>query len=213
MNCLRPTLAALLLAALATGCIEPTSDPLSPDLPLVGAAEASPRVYVLNTQLRGIIDPEIEPSPAWGHVRIKLTDDGAEGYAVKWSGKLFNPERSTFNSGFIIDPDIMPDGDEVDGLEDHDIVIGGELVFTFFRDSGSSCDILSFDSQGITDEEHIPADVAQRMIAGPDLFRAVLLATDGSLVLGTFSHVDPTTILGFNPQPDPPQGKQTRCAA
>lgn len=185
--------AVLGLATIAViGCdVEP---PAAPDLALVADVSPSPRIFVLNAQLRGIINPDIEPSEAWGHVQLKLTENADGTFAARWRGRIFNPSAEVFIRGTagIIDPDIDP-------------------ILTFFRlgTDGVSCDIIDFDSQGITDEEHIPAEFALAMIINPDLHEA-RIEGDG-VVAGTFGLVDPATLVGFNPQPDPPTGRQVRC--
>lgn len=199
------SLTALVVAGLAFGCAEPTSRPLvfEPDFDVT---ETSLRVYVLNTQLRGIIHPEITPSPAWGHVQVKLTDRGDGTFGVAWKGKLFNPNREIFAGAFIIDQDHIGGGTVGDGG-----TITSGLVFKFFERASASCGIVNFNSQAITDEEHMPADIAMNMIANPELFQVLMTTGAGPRVVGTFGVMDPTTVLGWNPQPDPPG--RLRCDA
>jgi hypothetical protein len=190
-----------LAVALAIGCSEQATDPLTTEK--LEDETISQGVYVLNTQLRGIIDPDIQPTPAWGHVQIKLTDDGEAGYRIEWKGKLFNPESEVFSSAFIINPDII--GGPGDGEP-----TGSGFVFTLFRGASESCGILLFDSQGITDAEHIPVEAALNMIIDPEIHEVVLVSTEGSFVVGRFGIPDPTELIGFNPQPDL-SGKIVRC--
>lgn len=190
----------LAIAGLAIACSEPPVGPPAADA-FEPAAVLTPGVHVLNTQLRGIINPDIEPSPAWGHIQIKLTDDGADGYRVEWKGRIFNPDAETLISGGI-----------VYGGPDATLIPGTPIVFSLFRDSSESCDILNFDSQAITDEEHMPADIAQAMMLDPDLFAVVVFSPEGPRVAGLLGMPDPTEVIAFNPQPDPP-GKIVRCDA
>lgn len=201
------TLSAILIAGLAAGCSEATTDPLVDEEFGVWAA-VSPGVYVLNTQLRGIINPDIEPSPtAWGHVQVKLTDNGDDTFGIQWKGRLFNPNEETFSGAFIIEPDINPGPFPNDGPP----VGAGELVFTFFRGSIAACEVLVFESQGGAGDL-LPSDVAMNMILNPDIHEVLLFSTEGSVVSGRFGLPDPTELIGFNPQPDPP-GKVVRCEA
>ncbi len=198
----------LALAALGLGCAE-AGTVLSAGEEAGPAFTVSPAVYVLNTQLRGIIDPDITPTPAWGHVQLKLTDDDEEGYRVEWKGKIFNPKNEVFTSAVIINPDIIPTSAHGDG--DPPIVIG-RVVYRLFNTSTQSCGILLLDSQGITDEEHMPADIAQAMIINPEIHQLIVVSSSGGVMAGRFGLPDPQTALGFNPQPDPP-GRISRCAA
>ena len=187
----------LAIAVLAFGCDTPSEGPASPD-GLDPAMNTSPAVHVLNTQLRGITNPEIEPTGAWGHVQIKLTADNG-GYLVEWRGRIFNPDGETFAQADIFygGPDATP-------------VPGAGPLFSLFRNASQSCDILSFSSQGITDEEHLPADIGDAMIVDPDHYLVRVMSTDDALLGGGFRIADPREVFGFNPQPDPP-GASTRC--
>lgn len=206
MNRASIPVSALLIAGLSFACSEPSADPLGMD-GSAAFAEVSPGVYVLNTQLRGIIDPDHEPAPtAWGHVQVKLMDNGDETFGIEWKGKLFNPEREVFSGAFIINPDINPGPYPDDGPPSG----GAGLVLSFFRGSTADCDVLLFESQGIGDV--LPADVALNMILNPEIHAVLAFSTEGTLVAGRFGLPDPTEILGFNPQPDPP-GKIVRCDA
>lgn len=197
--------AVLAIAGLAIGCSEQTTDPLTID-EFSPAADLSPGVHLLNTQLRGIIDPAIQPTPAWGHIQIKLTEDGENGFLIEWKGKLFNPANEVFSSAYIINPAII-----IIEPGDGEPTVSGSL-FTLFRGSDQSCGILLFGSQGITDEEHIPFEQGMDMITNPGIHEVLLVSEDGTAVSGRFGLPDPTELIGFNPQPDPP-GKIVRCDA
>jgi hypothetical protein len=198
MNIAPRRLITLAAAPLAFGCADLPTMPAASDATRP-ALDVTPNVYVLNTQLRGIINPDIAPSPAWGHVQVKLSYDGAAGYRVEWKGRLFNPDNETYAAVtlFYGGPDALP-------------VPGIAPIFTFFDGTSQSCGILSFGSQAITDEEHLPADVAQSVLLNPNLFGVVVESPDGPRVAGKFSLASPGTLVGFNPQPDPP-GMVTSC--
>jgi hypothetical protein len=64
--------AVLAAAVLAGACTDSTTQPFGLD---VETSTTSQGVHVFNAQLRGIIDPKIAPSPARGHVQVKLSAD------------------------------------------------------------------------------------------------------------------------------------------
>jgi len=168
-------------AAFAAGCDAP--GPVAPPANPAPATDVSPspQVHVLNTQLRGIINPDIEPSAAYGHVQIKLRDNGDDTFTVEWSGRIFNPGGEAFAAGLvgIIDPDIEPPPEE-GGDGDGDIVITTP-VLTFFRLGAGdlvSCGIIDFDSSGIIDPEILPAEVALNMIINPEIHEARFITSE-----------------------------------
>lgn len=187
----------LAIAVLAFGCDTPSEGPAAPD-GLGPAMNASPAVHVLNTQLRGIINPDIEITGAWGHVQIKLTAENG-GYLVEWRGKIFNPDGETFAHADIFygGPDATP-------------VPGVGPLFSLFRNASQSCDILSFGSQGIINPAILPADVGDAMIINPEQYVVRVMSTDDAVLGGAFRIADPREVFGFNPQPDPPSAL-TRC--
>jgi hypothetical protein len=171
----------------------------------IGPDTSTARVLVLNTQLRGIIDPEIMPTDAWGHLQVKLTeaDDGT--WVPEWNGRLYNPESQEFITGLVVELD-GEGGDSVP-FEGGEILVGS-VVLDLFRGASASCGIIDFESQAITDEEHMPADTAQRMMIDPDLFGVLLLSTDGPIVFGRFGPGDPEPVSGSGLT-----GKPVRCSA
>jgi hypothetical protein len=171
----------------------------------------APRVYVLNAQIRGIVDPEIEPSAAYGHVQFKLTDNGDATFAVEWKGRIFNPAGEAFVSGVvgIIYPDILPPpGGEVP--------LPSPPFLTLFRFAASdavSCGVVDVDSDGIINPDVVPAAIAESWIINPEIHEIRLASVerpDGSIA-GTFGFHDPAAVLAWNPQPDPPR-ERARCA-
>ena len=99
---------------------------------------------------------------------------------------------------------------------------GGEVplppppILTLFRLASAdalSCGVIDFDSEGIINPDVLPAFVANNWIINPEIHEArfVTVARPDGEVAGTFGLVDPTTVLGFNPQPDPPR-ERARCS-
>lgn len=205
----RYTLALLSWAMIAAGCDGPWDRATAPELPAADVSP-SPQVHVLNTQLRGIINPDIAPSPAYGHVHIKLTDNGDDTYSVGWSGRIFNPAGETFTSGIvgIIDPDIEPP--PAGGEEDPPILVATP-VLTFFRlgTDGVSCGVIDFDSQGIIDPQILPAEVALRVIINPEIHVASFVTTQHATgaIAGSFGAGSPEQPVG-----ESAAGARVRCA-
>lgn len=169
--------------------------------------DAPAQVVVFNTQLRGIIDPDIQPTGAWGHVQLKLTEAGDGTWVAEWKGRLYNPDGHQFTAGFVIDLDADGGGDPGDPSDGGGIILDSAIL-DLFTDASASCGIIDFESQAITDEEHMPADVAQRMIIDPEIFGVVLVSTDGPIVFGRFGPGDPEPVSG-----DGLGGRPVRCAA
>lgn len=190
----------LMTAAVLAACA-PDSGPGTPFEPSLSAElTTSPRVYVLNTQLRGIIDPDIAPSAAYGHLQVKLTDNGDDTFSVEWKGRIFNPGGEAFASGVV--GIIVP-------LPQPPFL----TLFRFASSDAVSCGVIDFDSDGIIDPEILPAAIANSWITNPDIHEARFSTVDrpDGAIVGNFGVADPTTVLGFNPQPDPPR-ERARCA-
>lgn len=173
--------------------------PTSPGLPAADVVP-TPRVFVLNTQLRGIINPDIEPSTATGHIQLKLRENEDGSFGVEWQGRIFNRGGERFFRATV-------------GMA------GGEVdpILTLFRlgGDGIACDVIDLDAQGEEDVASLPADIALALILNPEIYEArieSLERPDGAIV-GFFGILDPDILVGFNPQPDPPQGRVVRCAA
>ena len=185
----RTHLLVLASAAVLVACEVPTIISAPAEFAPAADVSPSPQVHVLNTQLRGIINPDIEPSAAYGHVQIKLRDNGDETYSVEWSGRIFNPAGESFTAGLvgIIDPDIEP---PPPGTGDEDPPIIDASFLTFFRlgTDAVSCGVIDFDSSGIIDPEILPAEIALNMIINPEIHEARLLSVEHSTgaVAGTF---------------------------
>ena len=199
------------IAVVLASCGLPDAAGTPTDLDMSADVSPSPRVFVLNTQLRGIINPDITPSAAYGHLQVKLTDNGDDTFSVEWKGRIFNPAAESFITGVV----------SLIGVND-EVPPGGETPFTlapvltmfrFISSDAVSCGIIDFDSDGIINPDVIPAAIAENWIINPEIHEARFstLEHEEGAVLGTFGIADPTTVLGFNPQPDPPQTR-ARCA-
>lgn len=208
---MRPTIRTLVLAgtllplacnAPATGPGAPSEAPDEPSLSVSGATLAA----VLNTQLRGIVDPEIEPSQAYGHVQLKLFDLGDGTFQVEWSGKIFNPARETFTAGYvgIMDPDIEPEP----GSEDPPIVL--TALFTFFHDLQIDCSTIVFDSDALATPQLLSSDIANAMITDEEHHEVDLLseAHPFGSIRGVFGASTPENPIGDGTDP---AGKPVRC--
>ncbi|HEX9564155.1 MAG TPA: hypothetical protein VF981_09295 [Gemmatimonadaceae bacterium] len=198
------TPAIAIVALLGVGCTTVTDTITAPPAPAPSSTvDPSPRVYVLNTQFRGVINPEIVPSSAYGHIQLKLTDAGDGTYTVEWVGKIFNPNRETFLTAEIHDVGLTLPGD------------GGPPplldLFNLTATGGVDCSIIDFDSYGVTDEENLPSPDALALISSPSEYVVIFSTQVNSLaVAGWFGAGPDPDLVGFNPQPDPPKGS-ARC--
>jgi hypothetical protein len=192
------------------GCDTPATPDPAPAPP---ALSTSPQVHVLNTQLRGVAPPDdgVTASAAYGHVQVKLTDNGDGTFAVQWKGRIFNPGGESFASGWvgIIDPDIQPPPDGEDG----GVILPATRLLTFFRLGGGdavSCGVIDFDSQGIINPEILPAELAQTWIINPDIHEARFLTLERleGAVAGTFGPNTPEEPVTTSPG----DGQRVRCA-
>jgi hypothetical protein len=150
----------------------------------------------LNTQLRGIINPDILPTGAWGHLQIKLTEAADGTWVPEWKGRLYNPDGHQFVSGLIV---MLEEGDSGgsgtigDGGE---IVVVGSIVLDLFRGASASCGIIDLETPELSADDHLPADIGARMIIDPEIHEVLLLSTDGSLVAGQFGAGAPESTTG-----------------
>ena len=186
------TVASILVPALLLACAD--------ELPtatheFVADAVPAPRVFAFNTQLRGIINPDIEPSPARGHFQVRLTANEDGTFSVSWQGRIFNAAAERFVRGTV-------------GM------VGGGVdpIVTLFRlgGDGIGCDVIDLAAE----DQILPADVGRAFILNPEIHEArfeSLERPDGAVV-GSFGIIDPDHLVGFNPQPDPPKGGVVRCA-
>ncbi len=204
---------AFTIAGLSTGCSE-SRDLLTSAAPPL-QAEVAQQVFVFNTQLRAVTDEEYAPSSAYGHIQLKLTASAeSPHYEVQWSGKIFNPASEEFIGGLvgIINPDLVPPPSE----EDPPILPGQVFrLFDLREVGGLTCNVIEFDSEGLEEEVYIAWEIGWFMLANPDLVEARFVSSDrrDGAIAGLFgATADPMTLLGFNPQPDPPKGQQARCA-
>jgi hypothetical protein len=162
--------------------------------------------------MRGLVSENGEASSAYGHVQVKLTDSADGTFAVEWKGRIFNPGGESFAAGWvgIINPDIEP---PPPGEDDGGVILPATPLLTFFRfGSGDavSCGVIDFDSQGITDEEHMPADLAQTWIINPEIHEARFLTLerlDGAIA-GTFGPNTPEEPMSTSAA----GGQRVRCA-
>lgn len=198
----RATMMSILVTATAAaiGC-EDGAGPSEPPAADAAWAVLSPGVHVLNTQLRGIIAPDIEPAAAWGHAQVKLTYLGEEGYRVEWRARLFNPDQDIFDRAVVYHVEDQPE--EPADLPD-------PVVSFHHGETEEGCDILDFATDVVAHADPLPASIAETLINYPERHLLAFLTTDGSLVAGRFARPDPGLVLGFNPPPDPP-GLITRC--
>jgi len=208
----RTHLLVLASAAVLVACEVPTIISAPAEFAPAADVSPSPQVHVLNTQLRGIINPDIEPSSAYGHVQIRLRDNGDETFTVEWQGRIFNPSGESFSAGIvgIIDPDIEP---PPPGAGDGDGgILVGTPVLTFFRLGAGdfvSCGVIDFDSQGIIDPEILPAEFALNMIINPEIHEARFLTVEhaAGAISGAFGAGTPEETVGGTET-----GPRVRCA-
>ena len=189
----------ILLAGLALGaCAAPTEPTLAPSRTVI---DTGVRTYTLHTQLRGIIDPDITPTPAWGHLHLALTSAGPSGYLAEWRGRLFNPDGETFSGGFIINPDIAPD--PIDGDDEGSGTVSATALLTLFRGSVETCEVLILESSDAA-PVNLTTEAVHALLGAPSGYRVIAISDRGGVVEGTLGIIDPEILVGFNPQPDPP---------
>lgn len=168
------------LGALTLGCAEPTGPGATPtpnSIIIIGGK----LLGVLNTQFRGIGDPDIMPvSSVRGHLQLKVYDTGDGGYAAAWKGKFFNPECESLLGGGIY---AVQDSEDFPNPETR------PTVRILPDDQPIGCG--KTDLEGSTG---ISADLAARLIGNPDIFIAVFFTQGGGLIVGTFSIGNPNDV-------------------
>jgi len=179
----------LAAAVIPVACDAPANVSSPPDFAPSADISPSPMVHVLNTQLRAVTPADgSTASAAYGHLQVKLQDNGDGTFTVDWKGRIFNPAREAITSGQvgIINPEVEPPP-----------VGGGEIpltpppVFTFFRFAATDavdCSVIDFDSQGIVNPEVMPAAIANNWIVNPDVHEARFMSVErmAGAVAGTF---------------------------
>jgi hypothetical protein len=181
---------ALLIPLAAPACDSPTAPDAASDHEL--AAGWFPTSTILSANVRGIIDPEIHPSSAYGTIQLRLTDRGDGTYRADWYGRFSNPAMERFTAGHIgIDPDIMPTSSSP-----------GAAVARLFGGASLRCDV-AVDSRGLYDTQIIPATVARAMLRYPERYEARLTsstltggAVAGRLALATNLSFPATIVSG-----------------
>ncbi|HZD05226.1 MAG TPA: hypothetical protein VE173_09920 [Longimicrobiales bacterium] len=182
-----PAVAALLLLAACDPGGAPTAL-----APVLGISLQGSGPVVLNTQLAGIIDPDIEPSPGYGHLQVVLTELEDGTYQVDWKGTLFNPGGETFSLGVLGISSEPP-----------------ERVVLF--SSQESCDVYELSSAGIIDPEILPAEVGLAAIIDPQILEARVMSDErpAGALAGVFGPATAETSLTLDRSGD--GGSRVRC--